>query len=279
MKNPFYVRFKRETCLLSAGAGAALLEDFDPMLAEHPMLKAMRDQHRPKMTMAGGGVAVIPIEGVLCRKPSVIELSLGAEDIANVLDMVNKVANDPNVKAAVLNIDSPGGFVTGGPEVADAVARMKKSKPCVAWTGGSMCSLAYWIGSQASEIVSSRSASVGSIGVYTALTDTAKAAEMAGLRVEVFANKEGIHKGMGIPGTSLTPEQRDYIQSRMQSSFDDFKAAVTATRGPLKAETLRGQSFSGQKARLAGLVDRLGDLSFAIARAKAMTHAVDCHYA
>jgi ClpP class serine protease len=115
--------------------------------------------------------------------------------------------------------------------------------------------------------------------VYTALTDTAKAAEMAGLRVEVFANKEGIYKGAGIPGTRLTTEQRDYILGRMQSTFEDFKAAVTATRGPLRAETLRGQSFSGQKARLAGLVDRIGDLSFSIARATAIARAADRHYA
>jgi len=55
-----------------------------------------------------------------------------------------------------MDINSPGGFSVGGAEIADAI--FKSAKPTVAWVGGMMCSLAYWIGSQAKAVISARSA-------------------------------------------------------------------------------------------------------------------------
>lgn len=268
MKNPFANRFATELLLLSPGVQSVLFEtDFNPQLAELPQLKMLRERLRPQVQLVGD-VGVLPIYGVLARRPDPMELIYGAECSEGVLATVKGAATDPNVKALVLDFDSPGGFLTGGPEIGDAVRNL--GKPCVAWTGGSMSSLAYWIGAQANEIVASRSASVGSIGVYSAFMDVSKAFERDGVKIEVFTNKEGTFKAAGLEGTSLTPEQRAGIQARMDETFAAFRGDVEKKRGKLKDEALRGQSFNARQGQQLGLVDRIGDLNFAIARAKAL---------
>jgi ClpP class serine protease len=65
-------------------------------------------------------------------------------------------------------------------------------------------------------------------------------------------------------GTALSDEQRAHIQERIQASFKDFKRAVKAARPRIEDTSMRGQVFSGIEAKAAGLVDRVGDLSFAL---------------
>jgi signal peptide peptidase SppA len=260
--NPILKRFLSDIPFLSEGAAISLFQQLEPMLAEHPALTAFREKLKPNYTVAGG-VATIPVEGVLARKPDVFEMAFyGVEDSGNVLDMVQRAANDPEVKGILLAIDSPGGFLTGGPEVADAVSAA--GKPSVAWSGGMMASLAYWIGSQADEVIASRSALVGSIGVYAAFADYTKRAEAAGIKVEVFKNAEGTFKAAGLPGTSLTDAQRTHIQAGVQATFADFKSAVVSARPAIPAGAMQGQTFSGQWAKDAGLIDRIGDQAYAV---------------
>jgi ClpP class serine protease len=69
------------------------------------------------------------------------------------------------IKSIVLNIDSPGGAVTGINELSAAVFAARGIKPVVAYVGGMMASAAYWVGSGASQIVMDATAIAGSIGV------------------------------------------------------------------------------------------------------------------
>lgn len=242
-------------------------------LAEHPGMQRMRDALKPKAEILGG-VAVLPIDGILARKPDPWEMAFyGVEDSSAVLDMVNEAASNPDVKGILLSIDSPGGYLTGGPEIAQAVKAAAKEKPVVAWTGGSMASLAYWIGSQASEVISSPSASVGSIGVYMALADFTKAYEAMGIKVDVIKNKEGTFKAAGLPGTAMTPDQRSHFESKVQASFSEFSRSVKSARPDATAESMQGQTFNGREAKAAGLVDRVGDKSFALGVLRQMIRA------
>jgi signal peptide peptidase SppA len=243
----------------------------DPKAAEHPVYKRIREGLKPQMTVNASGVATLPIEGVLAQKPDVWEMLFsGVEDSNHVLEMVNEASNNPDVKAVVLAIDSPGGFMTGGPEIADAVAAMNKRKPVVAHTSGTMASLAYFIGSQAGTVVASRSAQVGSIGVYTTNVDYSRMLENAGVKVEVIKNKEADYKAAGVMGTPLTEAQRGYIQDRIQASFGEFKDAVKGARPQVTDDAMRGQVFYGKEAKSKGLIDAVGDLAYAqsIARSK-----------
>jgi signal peptide peptidase SppA len=238
--------------------------------AEHPAYRELRQELKPKVGMVGD-IAVVPIQGTLARRPDVAELLwYDFEATENVQEMVSSVARNPDVTGILLDIDSPGGFLTGGPEVADSIRRAAGRKPVVAWTGGMMASLAYWIGSQATEVIASRSAVVGSIGVFAGMYDYSKLFEEAGIKVELFKNREATFKASGFPGTSLSEEQRGQIQSSIQATFAEFRDAVVSARPAVGDDSMRGQTFTGREGVSLGLVDRVGDREFAIGVLRSM---------
>jgi len=198
------------------------------------------------------GVATISITGPLL--PTTDEwdrVMIGATSLDEVRSTVESAAADPAVTSIVLNIDSPGGTVRGTPEAADAIYEASKVKPVSAHTSGTMASAAYWLGSQATSVSMTRSASVGSIGVMVPHIDQSKRAEMLGVKVELFTT--GKFKAAGFPGTSLTESQRELIQERIDQVFGEFKSAVTRQGRKIPAEAMQGQSFYGPQAESLGL--------------------------
>lgn len=259
-------RLATDTPFLLEGALAAILHQpgSEPAAAEHPALTRFRDSLKPQVERAGN-IAVVPISGALARRPDPLEMAYGAiEDSDAIRQLVAQAAADPEVGGILLDVDSPGGFYTGGPELADTVRSTDRKKPVVAWTGGMMASLAYWVGSQASQVVASRSATVGSIGVFIALYDVSKMLDAAGVKLELFKNREGSLKAAGLPGTSLSESQREHFQERAQVAFEEFRRTVLAARPGVPDDAMRGQTFTGAEAKSVGLVDRVGDRSFAL---------------
>lgn len=258
-------RLSLDTPLIAGDALAVMLSRVrGGMAAESPWSKEVRQYLAPKIERVGN-LGIIPVEGVLARKPDVAELAwYGFEDMIQIERMIAEAASDPTIEGVLLDIDSPGGFVNGTPEIGDAVARLAKSKPVVAHTAGMAASAAYWIAAQAPTVIASRSAIVGSIGVYSALYDLAAYYAEMGVKVEVFTNEEATFKAAGLPGTSLTEEQRTYFKDRVQRDFAEFKAAVNKPRPQVGAEAMRGQTFNGLEAKRLGLVDAVGDRAHAL---------------
>jgi signal peptide peptidase SppA len=209
------------------------------------------------------GIGVIPIVGVIGKGLSPMEKMMGAVDVADISAAVDAFAASPEVNSIALQISSPGGTVTGVEELANKVRNLKK--PTMAYTDSEMASAAYWIGSAADRVVASPSSTVGSIGVYLAIPDYSKAAEMAGIKMVVL--KSGKFKGAGIEGTSLNADQVQNLQASVDSIHADFKAAVNMKRKMVKADSMEGQTFSGKQASQIGLVGALAD-SFTEALAK-----------
>jgi signal peptide peptidase SppA len=272
--NAILRRFACDVPLLAAGAITSLLPSVSvPQAAEHPTLKRLREIISPKAEVRNG-IAIVPIEGVLAYRPDPFEMVFyGIEDSAALLDSFEQAAANPEVEGILLNINSPGGFMTGGPEIADAVKRVDKSKPVVARIGGIGASLAYWIASQAETIVASRSAVVGSIGAFTTFVDYSQMLAAAGIKVEVIRNQEGKFKAVGVSGTSLNDEQRSHLQDRVQASFAEFLRAVKSARPQIQPDKMQGQTFTGTEAKVAGLVDKIGDLNFAMSVVRAASCA------
>lgn len=267
-------RLLTEAPLLTTGGLGAMLRSLEILARGRPSLEVraaelqqltqLRQDLKPRATVANG-ICTIPIEGTLCRKPDVFEMAFcGVEDTQNVFDMIDAASKSPDVSGILLNIDSPGGFVTGGPEVADLITATNKAKPVVSWSGGTMASLAYWLGASAAKVVASRSAQVGSIGVYGAHVDMTKALEAEGISVEVFKNSEAEFKAIGIYGTALSDTQRAYLQEQVQAAFGDFRKAVRSSRPQIQDSAMMGQVLSGPEAKSAGLIDRVGDMNFAL---------------
>lgn len=201
------------------------------------------------------GTAFIPISGVIGQKLGSMERGFGATDINDVMNEFRAALADASVSSIAFMIDSPGGTVSGVPEAAAEISAARGIKPITAYTDGLIASAAYYIASSADEIVGTMSSEVGSIGVYQALLDVSRAYADQGISVELI--KAGKFKAAGYPGTALTPEQRAQLQSQVDQIHEMFTSHVNANRS-VNPEAMQGQTFIGQRALDAGLIDRIG---------------------
>ena len=201
------------------------------------------------------GIGVIPVVGVIGKGLSPLEKMMGAADVNDIGDAIDAMAANPEVEKVAFHVSSPGGTVTGVEELANKVRNLEK--PTMAYTDTEAASAAYWIASAADRVLASKSATVGSIGVYLAIPDYSKAAEMAGIKMVVI--KSGKFKGAGIEGTSLNADHVENLQASVDGIHADFKAAVLMKRKMVKAEAMEGQTFSGKQAASQGLVTGLAD--------------------
>lgn len=201
------------------------------------------------------GIAHIPIGGAIGKNLSPFNRGQGGVDVADVTDELNQAEDNPEVESIILDFDSPGGMVSGTPELAQRIERVKK--PIVSYTAGMMASAAYWLGSATQGVFSTMTASVGSIGVYIPWIDQTKRFEKAGLKVELI--KAGTLKGMGFPGTELTEAHREHLQDRVDEIYRMFTEHVTKHRMGVEKGTMQGQTFMGYQAMKLGLVDGIVD--------------------
>lgn len=217
----------------------------------------------------GGRVAVVPVEGVLCRYASMINDSSqprGTSSEAVVRSLAAADA-DPGCSAIVMSIDSPGGTVAGIEEMCNAVNKCKKQ--VVAHVAYMACSAAYWLASQAGAIVAAETALVGNIGVYTVLEDSSAQAAMDGVKVHVV--KAGRYKAIGVDGAAVTEEQLSAVQDEINGVYKSFVAAVS--RGRKMPESVMekladGRAHGGRDAVSLRLADKVGTLEDAIALVK-----------
>lgn len=229
------------------------LRDFQPARAlSDDEIKALAS--RPAYS-AQGGVAVIPIRGVMVKSAFWLdEVSTPAIAAA-----VRAATADQGVKTIVLLIDSPGGEVGGIADLADAVYAARSVKTVIAQIEGQANSAAYWVASQASKVFLGRNDVAGSIGVYTWLISDAKSAEDMGIKVHPITTGE--FKGAGaIPGQDMTEAQIADAQRVVDTFFESFKADVARGRGMSKAQVAAvatGQVWIGAEVVRLGLADKV----------------------
>jgi len=111
-------------------------------------------------------------------------------------------------------------------------------------------------------IVAEKFGQVGCIGAYMTMVDVSAAYAKYGYKREVVTS--GKYKAMGIPGTSLSEEQRGLLQQQVDYISGIFKEEVRSNRGNIKDEDMQGQCFYGSIAKGKGLTDYIGDLETAI---------------
>lgn len=220
-----------------------------------------------------GQTAVVPCFGIIGKHLSLMESLCGGLSVDAIVDRASQAVDDERFAEVVLWWNSPGGTATGVPEAADAIARLSARKPIYSYTDGQMCSAAYWIGCRAAGVFSSRSAHVGSIGVYIAWLDYSENLAREGIRLELF--RAGEFKAMGHPAKALTAEERQMLQEDVDQSYGEFTAAVFEGRGSVAEETMQGQSFKGLRAVQLNLVDATYDTLADMAADLTAARAVD----
>ena len=204
-----------------------------------------------------GQTAVVPMFGEMGKHLSLLETLWGGQDVDDVADALDDAVTDEGVENVILYISSPGGTVTGTPELARKVAAANEQKPVIAYTDAQAASAAYWVGSQAGRFYASSSATVGSVGVYLALIDETE--RLAAEGVKVNAIHAGKWKLSGASFKPLTDEEREQFQTEVDTIHEEFKAAVTDKRPGIQASHLEGQEFDGATAAGLGLTDGVVD--------------------
>jgi signal peptide peptidase SppA len=203
---------------------------------------------------AGNKVAIIPVQGVLTRDEAWAGTTYGS-----ISDAAEKAASDPSVKRIVLDVDSPGGEVTGLPETAAILSQAAKVKPVHAIVDGYAASAAYWLTSQASYITMAPSAEVGSVGVRMMHVDISEALEDAGIKVTELSS--GKFKTEWSPYTPPTKAATADMQAKLTTAHNDFIRAVRdgrgmrTTPGITKDRYGEGRMFTAKEALGHGLAD------------------------
>ncbi len=206
------------------------------------------------------GTAIISVIGSLVNRGAWVGASSGLVSYEGLTFQVEKAAKDPETKAIVLDMQSPGGEAVGAFECASAVRAAAKVKPVIAVVNGMACSAAYAIASACRSIVSIDTGISGSIGVVMMHADYSRAIDKAGI-TPTFIHA-GAHKVDGNPYQPLSAGVKTDMQAEVDAFYAKFLETVAAGRGNrLTAKAARAteaRCLIGQDAKAAGLVDEIG---------------------
>lgn len=222
-----------------------------------------------------GGVAILPIHGVIAHRADTFEASSGGTSTEAVGRAFRRAMADSSVSTIVLDVDSPGGTVEGVPELAAEIYAARQSKRVIAHANAMAASAGYWLASQASELYVTPSGSVGSIGVYMLLEDWSEHLEKEGVKITPIS--AGAHKLDGAWWTPMSPEAREHFQAQIDGINREFVAAVARARGVTASvvNTTYGQGrvFLADDAKARGMVDGVVTLDQLLSRLVPRAHS------
>jgi len=247
------------TALQALLAGAGLLRAGD-----NPIEVEALSRPGPK----SGRVARIPIMGAITRRDSLWSMLFGGSSIERITKALREVAADDTIGTVLLDIDSPGGTVSGMPELAAEVRTLRSAKHVVALSNSLTASAAYWLASQADEIVATPEALVGSIGVFAVHEDWSGFNEKNGVKISYIS--AGKYKTEGNFDEPLTDEARAHMQTIVDDAYNLFVGDVAKGRGlapsRVRADYGEGRVLTASTAKAAGMIDRIAGADETIQR-------------
>lgn len=198
-----------------------------------------------------------------------------------VCDDLKALMDDDDVKAVVLRINSGGGSAYASEQIWHYVEMLKKEKPVVVSMGGMAASGGYYISSGANWIVAEPTTLTGSIGIFGMFPDfSGLLTEKLGVKFdEVKTNK---HSAFGTPARPFNEEEMRYLNNYIDRGYALFRSRVAQGR-KMKVEQVekiaQGRVWLGQDALKVKLVDELGGLDKAIAKAAQLAKLKEYHTA
>jgi len=228
-------------------------------------------------TVSKGGddkIAIIKIEGMIMDVEE--ESSLFGSSYASsqkICKHIDSAISDSDVKAIILNINSPGGDVYATDVIYNKIIEAQSNGiKVVALFRNTAASGGYYIAAPADNIVSSPLSLTGSIGVRLDVQSLSGLYEKLGIETRTITNSDGDYKtGDGLFDDDPNGEEDKIYQKLVDEYFNKFLTVVSEGREIEKddlSEYADGRIFSGQQAREIGLVDNLGDMETAISIAE-----------
>ncbi len=213
----------------------------------------------------GDAVAVIQLSGTITSGP-VDYFTMQGITPERVADLLEQAAADPTVKAIVVHINSPGGSVVASDEIYHVLLEFEK--PVVIWMGEVAASGGFYIACGGDHVFAHPDTLTGSIGVISQFINVEELLDEVGVDVVVIAS--GPRKDIGSPFREMTEEERTLWEGITDQVYEDFVGVVAQARDlPLEKvrELADGSIYTGQQALELGLVDEVGTLDDAVAKA------------
>ena len=209
------------------------------------------------------GVAVLPVLGVIAPRAASLGLSSGGTSLDSLAHDLRVANRAENVHALLLLVDSPGGQVAGLDEMAAELAA--SAKPVTAFVQGDAASAAYWLASQARELVASATSALGSIGVVASVARRV-GPDKDGRQVTEIVSSGAPDKRADVS----TEEGRASLQALVDAVEEEFVAAVArgrrTTAARVRSDFGQGGMLAARRAVEAGMADRVDTLDATLTR-------------
>ncbi|CUW37116.1 putative Phage minor capsid protein C [Magnetospirillum sp. XM-1] len=221
----------------------------------------------PDTQVTPDGIAIISVMGSLVNRSSYLGAASGLSSYSDIGEDIEAAATDPNVRAILLDIDSPGGEVGGLFDLVDQIQAIRSQcgKPIWAVADEAALSAAYAIGCVADRFYVTQTGEVGSVGVVAVHLDESGADTQAGLTWSF------IHAGSAkIDGNShqpLSDTARATLQADVDALYGRFIDLVAKCRKttPDAIRATEAGIYRGDQAVAMGLADKVGTLRVALA--------------
>ncbi|MEX0594381.1 MAG: signal peptide peptidase SppA [Balneolaceae bacterium] len=217
-----------------------------------------------------GTVAVIHATGMIM--PQTIETPFDSQPVItakSIAASLETALENEDVHSIVIAINSGGGAVSTSELLYESIRRAAEKKPVIAWFGDVAASGGYYMGMGANEVMATPSTITGSIGIYSMMFNSEELYnDHLGIRFETLKTHE--HADWMRMTRAQTDTERAAMQQYMQHGYDTFLDRVATNRNRSTEEihtVAQGRVWTGEDALDQGLVDRLGSLEDAIARA------------
>jgi len=214
----------------------------------------------------GRRVVLAYLDGTIMRGSEGSFQSAHAEAFVTAM---RKFANDPEVEAVVLRIDSPGGSALASDLMWHAVRRVAKRKPVIVSLGDMAASGGYYVAAAGTEIVAQDQSLVGSIGVVGGKIVAEELSDRVGVNIEQLTR--GKHADWTSPVRKWSPEERMVFETSLHQTYELFLSRVAEGRGKQRSDIVplaEGRLMTAQRARAGGLVDHEGGITAAMTIAR-----------
>ncbi len=199
-------------------------------------------------------------------KVAVVNLDYTIYSSESIVRQFKKYSEDKSIKSIILRVNTPGGGVAASQEMYEIIKKTRdKGKPVVVSISSLGASGGYYAACGGSLIIADPGSLVGSIGVIINLMNFRELADKIGITQTII--KSGELKDAGNPLGEIDEKDKEYFQSIVDDSFDQFLDVVAKER-KIDKEKLReyatGRVFTGKQAKEIGLVDSLGTYEDAV---------------
>ena len=231
-------------------------------------IAAVVAQRQTGMVRNAGVIGVLPLMGTIGHRMGSLESSSGGVSSEAFARDFDRMVNDPSIGAILIDINSPGGTVSGATELSKRIFDARAIKPIEGIVNSMAGSAAIWIGSSVSRLHITPSGTAGSVGIVAVHKDASASDEQSGVKFTVLTSSE--HKAEANPHAPLSEDAKENILRDMDAFHNMFVSDLARNRGVSKLAVKRdfgeGRMLLAPAALAAGMVDSIATFDEVVAK-------------